>query len=129
MGYKYTEKDAARETNSSNKDAKSAWHDARDDAAKEGGWNVPSDRHGDGDGGGCFIATAAYGSYFEPKVEVFKNFRDVFLVKSLMGRIFIRSYYKISSVISRIVLNYEFLKKATRLVLNPLAFIIKYIFL
>ncbi len=33
---KYTEKDASKETNSSNKEVAKAWHDARDDAEEDG---------------------------------------------------------------------------------------------
>ena len=46
---KWTDKDTARETNSTMKEVKEASHQARDDAAKEGGWGVPEDRHGDSD--------------------------------------------------------------------------------
>jgi len=42
---KWTEKDTARETNSSIKEVKKSFHQARNDAAKEGGWGVPEDRH------------------------------------------------------------------------------------
>lgn len=55
---KWTEKDTAKETGTSGKQVAKAYHDARKDAAKEGGWGVPSGRHGDN----CFIATAACGS-------------------------------------------------------------------
>lgn len=56
---KYTEKDAAKDTNSSSKDTTRAWHDARDDAAKDGDWGVPEDRHdkddNNSDGGGGIL--------------------------------------------------------------------------
>ena len=42
----YTKEDAAKESKSSPKEVSEAWHGARDDAAKEGGWGVPSERHG-----------------------------------------------------------------------------------
>lgn len=48
---KYGEADAAKDTGSSASQVKEAWHDARDDAAKEGGHGVPTDRHGSGDSG------------------------------------------------------------------------------
>ena len=52
---KYTEADAAKDTGASAKQVERAWHDARDDAAREGGHSVPADRHskgGDEGGGG-----------------------------------------------------------------------------
>jgi len=42
----YSQEDARRDTGASRKDVSRAWHDARDDAAEEGGWRVPKDRHG-----------------------------------------------------------------------------------
>jgi len=41
----YTKKDAQQETDSSRRETSAAWHAARDDAAEEGGWGVPADRH------------------------------------------------------------------------------------
>ena len=46
--------------------------------------------------GGCYIATAVYGSYDCPPVWVLRRFRDNTLAKSLCGRAFIRVYYAFS---------------------------------
>lgn len=46
--------------------------------------------------GGCYIATCVYGSYDCPQVWTLRRFRDFRLSKSFWGRIFIRTYYKIS---------------------------------
>lgn len=43
---KYNKKDAAKDTKTSTSKVSRAWHDARNDAAKESGHGVPSDRHG-----------------------------------------------------------------------------------
>ncbi len=43
----YTKDDCAKETKSTPKEVSNAWHTARDDAAKESNWSVPSNRHGD----------------------------------------------------------------------------------
>ena len=43
----YTKKDAAKDTESTVKEVSRAHHQARNDAAKEGGWGVPKDRHED----------------------------------------------------------------------------------
>jgi hypothetical protein len=45
---------------------------------------------------GCYIATMAYGNYDHPQVIELRNFRDEFLRKSVLGRGFIRLYYKYS---------------------------------
>jgi hypothetical protein len=46
--------------------------------------------------GGCFVATAVYGSYDCPEVLVLRRYRDQVLVRSIVGRCFIRTYYAIS---------------------------------
>lgn len=45
---------------------------------------------------GCYVATCVYGSYDCPPVWVLRRFRDQYLQKTLLGRLFIRSYYYIS---------------------------------
>lgn len=47
-------------------------------------------------GGGCYVATAVYGSYDCPEVWVLRRFRDLCLSQSWYGRAFIRIYYAIS---------------------------------
>lgn len=53
---------------------------------------------GDSSGGtgGCYIATAVYGSYDCPQVWTLRRYRDYKLAKSWLGRSFIRVYYAIS---------------------------------
>ena len=46
--------------------------------------------------GGCYIATAVYGSYDCPEVWTLRRFRDYTLAETLLGRIFIKTYYCIS---------------------------------
>lgn len=46
--------------------------------------------------GGCYIATAVYGSYDCPQVWVLRRFRDDTLSRTWYGRAFIRSYYAVS---------------------------------
>ena len=46
--------------------------------------------------GGCYIATMVYGDYEHPQVLVLREFRDNFLAHYLLGRVFIRFYYKYS---------------------------------
>ncbi len=46
--------------------------------------------------GGCYVATAVYGSYDCPEVWTLRRFRDFTLAKSFFGRLFIRTYYAVS---------------------------------
>jgi hypothetical protein len=48
------------------------------------------------EGSGCYIATMVYGDYNHPQVLVLRNFRDSFLANYVLGRSFIRLYYKYS---------------------------------
>ena len=59
---------------------------------------------------GCFIATATYGNYDHPIVKDFRLFRDNVLKNSFWGRIFIKTYYKSSPFLSRIIEHNHFLK-------------------
>jgi TPR repeat protein len=47
-------------------------------------------------GGGCYIATAVYGSYNYPQVWTLRRYRDNSLAKTGCGRALIRAYYAIS---------------------------------
>ena len=46
--------------------------------------------------GGCYVATAVYGSYDCPQVWTLRRYRDYTLSQTWYGRAFIRTYYAIS---------------------------------
>lgn len=46
--------------------------------------------------GGCYVATAIYGSYDCPEVWTLRRYRDYTLAKSWYGRVFVYTYYAIS---------------------------------
>jgi len=50
--------------------------------------------------GGCYIATAVYGSYDAPEVLCLRQFRDETLSASIFGRLFIKFYYFLSPPIA-----------------------------
>ncbi len=52
--------------------------------------------------GGCYVATAVYGSYDCPEVWTLRRFRDSTLAKSFIGRAFIHTYYAISPTIVKL---------------------------
>lgn len=51
-------------------------------------------------GGGCYIATAAYGSYNVPEVVTLRRFRDEILLKHWLGRAFVKFYYAVSPTLA-----------------------------
>lgn len=46
--------------------------------------------------GGCYIATMVYGDYDHPQVMVLRDFRDTVLQHHVLGRAFIKFYYRYS---------------------------------
>ena len=49
--------------------------------------------------GGCYVATAVYGSYDCPQVWTLRRFRDLSLAKTRCGRLFIKGYYAVSPTV------------------------------
>lgn len=52
--------------------------------------------------GGCYVATAVYGSYDCPEVWILRRYRDYYLAKTLIGRLFISLYYSTSPTIVKL---------------------------
>ena len=63
---------------------------------------------------GCFIATACYGNYDAPEVLILRKFRDNYLLKTLAGRMFVRTYYEVSPFLARSISKSERIKKMIR---------------
>jgi hypothetical protein len=76
-----------------------------------------------GGGGGCFIATAAYGSLLEPHVKILREFRDVYLLHSEFGRAFVNLYYKYSPPIANVIAKHDFMRAIVRWGLVPIVII------
>lgn len=77
-------------------------------------------------GGGCFIATAAYGSTLSPEVEILRAFRDRVLLTCGPGQSFVEWYYRVSPPIAAFIADHESLKMAVRLGLTPLVCVVKH---
>ena len=58
---------------------------------------------GQEDGGFCFIATAAYGSYAHPTVRVLRLFRDLVLEVTPAGHVFVSFYYRVSPPLAAMI--------------------------
>ncbi len=75
---------------------------------------------------GCFIATAAYGSYLSPHVQALREFRDQVLLKSALGRWIIDGYYNISPPIAEWISSRPPLQFVTRTILTPVVYAVLY---
>jgi len=89
--------------------------------------NIPSGTGGSG--GGCFIATAAYGSYLDPHIKILKNFRDRYLLTNIPGRAFVKFYYNISPPIATFISKHETLKPVSRWAITPVVYCVAYPYL
>lgn len=89
------------------------------------GYSPPESNYvgsGGGGGGGCFIATAAFGSPIEKHVQILKDFRDIYLLKSKPGIIFVKAYYKYSPAVADVIARHGILRTVVRIGLMPIIF-------
>lgn len=73
-----------------------------------------------GGSGGCFIATAAFGSILEPHVQILRHFRDKYLKTNGPGRAFVKLYYTYSPPLAQVIKENSGLRWATRITLLPM---------
>ncbi len=76
-------------------------------------------------GGKCFIATAAYGSELSKEVIALTHYRDNTLVKSMIGRGFIKLYYLISPPLAKIIEPRPKVRALIRFLLRPIINLLK----
>ena len=68
----------------------------------------------------CFIATAAYGTPYDVKIDVLRNWRDDSLREFAIGRTFIKIYYFLSPPIANIISKSKILRAIVRIILSPI---------
>ncbi|MGB5925284.1 MAG: CFI-box-CTERM domain-containing protein [Dehalococcoidia bacterium] len=70
-------------------------------------------------GGGCFIATAAYGTPMAEEIQILREFRDEYLLTNSMGQGLVGVYYTISPPIADFISEHPSLKLIVRAGLMP----------
>ena len=73
-----------------------------------------------GGGGGCFIATAAYGSPMGSRLQIFRDFRDKYMLTNPIGRILTDFYYRHSPRYASILKKHDTWRMLVRLSLMPI---------
>lgn len=73
---------------------------------------------------GCFIATAAYGSSMDPRLEILRNFRDQTLEHSVLGRKFVDLYYDTSPPVAEFISTRTWLRFLVRCGLLPVLLVL-----
>jgi hypothetical protein len=67
----------------------------------------------------CFVATAAFGTELDERMDVLRSFRDMYLIKCPVGRNFLALYYKYSPLIADYIAERDWLRALVRTVLLP----------
>jgi len=76
--------------------------------------------------GGCFIATAAYGTPTAEQIDVLREFRDVVLLESAAGSQFVALYYQLSPPVADFISGSSFLRTLVReLLVDPIVWVVE----
>jgi len=76
--------------------------------------------------GGCFIATAAYGTPTAEQIDVLREFRDSVLLESTAGSQFVALYYQLSPPVADFISESIFLRTLVReLLVDPIVWVVE----
>jgi hypothetical protein len=79
-----------------------------------------------GGGGGCFIATAAYGTSSAEEIDTLRAFRDEVLLESTVGTQLVEWYYQTSPPVADFISENDVLKALVReLLVDPIASLVE----
>lgn len=80
-----------------------------------------------GSSGGCFIATAAYGTPMADEIRYLRAFRDGYLLTNWIGRRFVELYYRYSPPIADTISQRRPWRRLVRVALMPLVALSKWL--
>jgi len=84
-----------------------------------------TDTSGSGSGG-CFIATAAYGTPTAEQIDILREFRDIVLLESSAGSQFVALYYQFSPPIADFISGSSLLRTLVReLLVDPIVWVVE----
>ncbi|MBT5529198.1 MAG: hypothetical protein HOK35_08570 [Cytophagia bacterium] len=69
---------------------------------------------------GCFVATYLYGGVETTQVNILRDFRDSVLIKSIIGRLIVKIYYKVGPMAVRLIKKMPIIKIIIRSILDRL---------
>jgi len=76
--------------------------------------------------GGCFIATAAYGTPTAEQLDILREFRDVVLLESAAGSQFVALYYQLSPPVADFIAGNTLLRALVReLLVDPIVWVVE----
>jgi hypothetical protein len=76
--------------------------------------------------GGCFIATAAYGTSTAEQIDVLRDFRDVVLLESIPGSLFVSLYYQFSPPVADFIAGNQLLRNVVReFLIDPIVWVVE----
>jgi len=76
--------------------------------------------------GGCFIATAAYGTPTAEQIDVLREFRDIVLLESAAGSQFVALYYQLSPPVADFIAGNELLRTLVReFLVDPIVWVVE----
>lgn len=68
----------------------------------------------------CYIATKVYGNIDAPQVITLRVWRNNYLNNFMLGRVFVKVYYKIGPVLAKLIISESLVERTIRKVLNSL---------
>ncbi len=75
---------------------------------------------------GCYIATAVYGDYNDPRVVELRKYRDEILLNTVLGRLFIGAYNLFGPTIAQALKNRYVINGMVKYVLNRIVSVIRH---